>query len=209
MIFAFFTLKAQNDSIIVNELKIDTVITNFSNKTKNPGRAALFSAILPGSGQAYNGSYWKVPIVYTILGSVVYFAENSNRQYKRYLKAYIAVTDSLPSTVSEFGEDIKEDELLSYKDTYRRNRDLYYIFTFVVYGLNIVEANVDAHFSDFDVDDDLSLKISPSIIQSYDGKFVPAVYLGFRFWLKLLFFFKENKIKPILLLYFLFLILNF
>ncbi len=181
IIFAFFTLKAQNDSIIVNKLELDTVITNFSENTKKPGRAALFSAILPGAGQAYNGSYWKVPVVYTILGSVVYFAENSNRQYKRYLKAYIAVTDTLPSTISEFGENINEEELLSYKETYRRNRDLYYIFTFIVYGLNIVEANVDAHFSDFDVNDDLSLKINPSIIKSYDGKIVPAINLGFRF----------------------------
>ena len=64
-----------------------------------PGRAALYSAVLPGAGQVYNRKYWKLPIVAAGLGVSAYFIANNTREYNRYKDAYIALVDNDPATV--------------------------------------------------------------------------------------------------------------
>ena len=135
-------------------------------------RAALYSAILPGAGQIYNKSYWKVPILYggfTVLGLVIEF---NNKEYKIFRKAYQYRVDTLISTVDEFdpsnpnhGSTTYPDasSLLIRRDYYRRTRDLMWIIGSIVYVLNIVDAYVDAHLSNFDISDNLSMKARPSI----------------------------------------------
>jgi len=174
-LFCSQTVFSQTDSIVKNNP--DTLIYTggeevrvLLSKKKNPKRAALFSAVLPGAGQVYNGKYWKIPIVYSALGSAVFFFEYNNKLYKKYLAGYKERIEheadpTVPETI--FSEDIDTDVLLQYKNASRRNRDLSVVIFLAVYGLNIIDATVDAELSDFDVSDDLSLKISPGIIPIY------------------------------------------
>ncbi len=158
------SLKKNKDTLIIKGVK--EVEINSSIKKKKSGRAALFSAILPGAGQVYNGKYWKVPIVYSALGSAAFFFQYNNKLYKKFLTGY---QQRIDTTMKEtiFSEDIGTDVLLQYKNSTRRNRDLSAVIILAVYGLNIIDAVVDAELSDFDVSDDLSLKISPEIIPLY------------------------------------------
>lgn len=171
ILFFSETIFSQSDSIVKNNpdtliYKGGKEITTFSKKKKSSGRAALFSAVLPGAGQVYNGKYWKVPIVYSALGTAAFLFQFNNKQYHRFLTGY---QQRIDTTLNEtiFSADIATDVLLQYKNSTRRNRDLSVVIFLGVYGLNIIDAMVDAELSDFDVSDDLSLKISPEIIPLY------------------------------------------
>lgn len=128
-----------------------------------PGRAALYSAIIPGAGQIYNRKYWKAPIAWIGLGTCVYFIHQNNTQYVRYRDDYVAIVDSDPNTVDEFGGTIPSDAIRSVADTYHKWRDLSYIFLAGVYVLNVMDAAVDGYFVRFDVSNDLSLDLRPSL----------------------------------------------
>jgi hypothetical protein len=171
------------DSIYYEEPEIKVVQRDsayYSDK-KNPTTAALLSAVLPGAGQAYNEKYWKIPIVYFITGGLVYWADYNNKQYHRYLDAYVAVKDEDESTVDEFEGAVPADNLLHYKNSFRRNRDITFLLIGAAYLFNIIDASVDAHFSDYDVGEDLSLNISPVILNSNYQKYIPGINLSFRF----------------------------
>lgn len=126
-----------------------------------PARATLLSAIAPGAGQIYNRKYWKAPIAWGGLGTCIYFIDRNNKQYTRYRDGYVALIDNDPNTVSEF-EGGNATSVRNVADTYRKWRDLSWIALTGVYILNVVDANVDAHFVRFDVGDDLTLNIGPS-----------------------------------------------
>lgn len=128
----------------------------------SPTLASLLSAAIPGAGQVYNKKYWKVPIIYGLGGYVTYAVLYNNKEYNRFKTAYLYATDDDPNTVDEFNGEIPDDQLKYYKDTYRHQRDLNIIGIMAIYIMNIVDASVDAHFFDYDISDDLSLKIAPS-----------------------------------------------
>ncbi|HOY27706.1 MAG TPA: DUF5683 domain-containing protein [Flavobacteriales bacterium] len=128
----------------------------------SPGRATLFSAVLPGAGQLYNRKYWKAPLVWGALGTSLYFVQRNGKEFRRYKDAYIAVTDGDPSTSDEFNGRVSAQQLLDVTDTYRKWRDMSYIAVGLIYVLNIVDASVDANFVRFDVSRDLTLNASPS-----------------------------------------------
>lgn len=122
----------------------------------SPSRAAFYSAILPGLGQAYNKKYWKIPIVYAAMGTGIYFYINNNKQYNRYRTAY---KQRLAGIKDEFSLVVPDsDALIEAQEFYQRNRDLSLLLTVVAYVLNIVDANVDAHLLQFNVSDDLSFR---------------------------------------------------
>jgi hypothetical protein len=146
----------------------------------NPNRAVIYSAIFPGLGQIYNRKYWKLPIVYGgFLGCVYAITWNGN-QYNGYKKAYNDFTDTNEATKSweayvpySWGKyedwDAQRKEyfnrsLKNKKDFYRRNRDLSYIITIGVYAICMIDAYVDAQLFDFDISQDLSLRLDPVII---------------------------------------------
>jgi hypothetical protein len=123
----------------------------------SPSKAAFYSAILPGLGQAYNGKYWKIPIVYAAMGTGIYFYITNNRNYNRYRRAYKRRLAGF--TDDEFQFVVTDnDALIDAQEFYQRNRDLSLLLTVVAYVLNIVDANVDAHLLQFNVSDDLSLR---------------------------------------------------
>jgi hypothetical protein len=148
---------------------IDAVASYKTDKTHNPvspQRATLYSALLPGLGQAYNGDYWKIPIIYGGLGFCVYWIDQCDSQYQRYRTAYnkkYAVENGTGVDLDEFGGRYSSTTLKNARDMARRNRDLTILVTGLVYILNIVDANVFAHLSYFDINDELSLHCEPTL----------------------------------------------
>ncbi|MDZ7612785.1 MAG: DUF5683 domain-containing protein [Flavobacteriaceae bacterium] len=148
----------------------------------SPSRAAFYSAILPGLGQAYNRKYWKIPIVYGAIGTGLYFVKWNADELDRYETAY---KQRLAGQEDEFdGEDgnpfISTDGLVRAQNVYKKNRDLSMFITLGLYALNIIEANVDAHLDDKAFNKNLSLR--PSFY--YDpliGNTVAGVYLKYDF----------------------------
>lgn len=124
----------------------------------NVRRATLLSAFLPGAGQLYNRRWWKVPIIYGGLGATIYLARTNQQEYLRYSDAFDQRQNSIPD---EFEGRLTESQLIANMRTFQSNRDLALVFLAVVYGLNIIDANVDAHLFEFDISDDLSLRLEP------------------------------------------------
>ena len=163
ILFLFFTgnltLYAQKkkpkvkDSIAAN--RIDPL---------SPSRAAFYSAVLPGLGQAYNKKYWKIPIVYLALGAGTYFYIDNNNEMQRYLTAYKQRIAGLPDEFDGTGDNpyLTEESLVRAHAFYRSNRDLSLFITLGIYALNIIEANVDAHLDDR-VFKNIDLSFKPSL----------------------------------------------
>ncbi len=132
---------------------------DYSNLPKNPRKATILSAILPGAGQVYNGKSWKVPIIYAGLITDIYFIGYNSSRYQVFIKALIAEDNDEPR---EF-PTLNREALVRNVDYWRGNRDLCYVLLGAIYALNLIDANVDAHLSGFDISDDLSLGIEPKI----------------------------------------------
>lgn len=136
-------------------------------------RATLFSAILPGAGQVYNKKYWKVPIVYAALGISAYaFFYNKNWYNKCQYALTVTVngtthTNSLAAVdpaLMPFVTANDQNGLITYRDDFRKNQDISALFFLLFYGLNVLDATVDAHIKDFNVNSDLSFRIKPMFI---------------------------------------------
>ena len=132
-------------------------------KKHSPKRAVILSALLPGLGQVYNKKYWKLPIIYGGFGGLSYWLYTSTQEYKTYRNALKIRFDDDPNTVDEFDGSVSENNLIELKNYYKRNLDLSVIFMAVLYALNLVDAAVDAHLFNFDVSDDLSMRIQPRV----------------------------------------------
>ncbi len=136
----------------------------------------MLSATLPGLGQVYNRRYWKVPIIYAGFGTLAYFLNVNNTEYQKWRKAYIARVDGNPNTVDGFplhSTDVMERAM----NYYRRNLEVTYLLGAVLYILNILDANVDAHLMDFDVREDLNMRMGPLDMDHRGG--VPGTGLTF------------------------------
>jgi len=122
-------------------------------------RATILAATLPGAGQAYNRKYWKIPIVYAGYAGGSFALITNQRNYKQSKTDYLALTDDDPATVYE-GTRSKE-MLLSDIDRFRRFRDMSVLGLIAWHLLSVIDANVDAHFFYWDIDEDLSLNLTP------------------------------------------------
>lgn len=167
-LFTLLDLQASrsNDSIPANRKmnRYDSI-----SRQHSPRTAAIRSAILPGLGQIYNKKYWKLPIVYGALGVCTgVFIYNLNN-YKDTRFAYrvkynmrVSQTDStLFSQINPLLKPLDEESLRYYRDQFRRDIDYSVLFFLVLWGLNVVDATVDAHLKSFDVGPDLSLQVKP------------------------------------------------
>ncbi len=153
--FVFFsaTVFSQSDTVKVDKKKNKKAIYGEARK------ATIMSAILPGLGQAYNRKWWKVPIVYAGLGGFGYLLYTNQQNFSYYAKNLKAENDGDANTINE--TKYNSDQLLNLKNDFRKYRDLGAIGCAIIYVLNIVDANVDAHLKTFDVSDDLSLELKP------------------------------------------------
>ncbi len=159
----------------------------------SPRKATLFSAVLPGLGQAYNKKYWKIPIVYAgfgVMGYFIYFNADNYNQYKQALIDFIDEDSGTNSYLDLVGPNVDpgtfdpslgsplyspdneewfKTQLQNNMDYYKRYRDLSIILSAAWYVLNIIDAAVDAYLFDYDITDDLSMKIDPKLF-SLPGK---------------------------------------
>jgi hypothetical protein len=141
----------------------------------SPRKASIYSAVLPGLGQGYNKKYWKIPIIYAGFGGLTYVAVSNTQDYRDFRDAYIFRTDGDSTTIDNYPE-YTIDNLVTLKNQYRKNLERAYIGMALLYILNIIDASVDAHLYDFNVSDDLALKVEPIMLkQGFFNTYSPGI----------------------------------
>ena len=139
------------------KIKADDIKKMEQEDPLRPARAAFYSAVLPGLGQAYNKRYWKIPLVYGAIGASIYTYDFNQKNYLRYRTAY-------KRRIAGYNDDefqgliASTDRLIDGQDFYKRNRDRSMLFIIGFYLLNILDANIDAHLKQYNVSSELSFK---------------------------------------------------
>lgn len=141
-------------------------------------RAMWLALVLPGAGQIYNRKYWKLPIIYGGFVGCAYAMSWNNQMYHDYSQAYLDIMDDDPNTQNynqflHLGAQIDASNIERYKeifrkrkDRYRRWRDMSMFVMIGVYAFSVIDAYVDASLSEFDISDDLSLRVEPTVINN-------------------------------------------
>ncbi|PKQ65831.1 hypothetical protein BZG02_02170 [Labilibaculum filiforme] len=189
---------------ISQRIEADTVSAESIVKVRSAHKATMYSVIFPGLGQAYNKKYWKIPILYAGIGATIYAINWNTKNYKKYKSGFQDFSeyydwkyqDTDLETPIEEPSSRSYNDLINYdiesmgqsqqsqfktilqnkKDSFKHDRDLSYIILAGVYVLNIIDAAVDAHFTNYNVNDDLTIKVEPAINYSaFSGN-----SLGFR-----------------------------
>lgn len=164
----------------------DAAVNYSTNEVSSVRKATTLSLICPGAGQVYNKSYWRVPIVLGGMASMVYVVDWNNRGFKRFKTAY-ALRADFDLNPGNYPEGESKDEfrgrysatyLKNLRDSYRRNRDLCLIMTAALYAFQAVDAHVDAHLKDFDVSDDLSVRLDPMFDYQYSNIYGASPVFG-------------------------------
>ncbi len=137
---------------------LDGVICYKPSNYPHAGKATIYSILLPGLGQIYNKEYWKLPIYLGGMAAAVHFYSEYNMNFVRYKNIYAEA--SLP----DYSGPVSKEQAKYYRDIYRRYRDYSILALAAVYLLQIIDANVFSYMHDFEVDDDLSVKISPTVM---------------------------------------------
>ena len=169
---------------------MDGVVCYQSDKDPDPGRATLYSVLLPGLGQIYNGELFKVPIYWGGMMASIHFLTTYNTNYKRFKRIHNEATSPDPAISSNV--PISGETAKWYRDVYRRYRDYSIVATALVYLLQVIDANVFAYMHDFEVTDDISMRIEPAVISpyneyalvtnpSYSGQNALGIRLGIKF----------------------------
>jgi len=149
----------------------------------SPVKATWMSAALPGLGQYYNGKYWKIPIIYAGFSSLAYFVIQNRYEYNRYKEAYAISAELDDTSLSDniLVKNYTTSQLLSQREYYQSNLELSYILTSVFYLLQIVDATVDAHLYDYNMDDNLSFRVEPQWVPTEQGlRFVPGIGVTYK-----------------------------
>jgi hypothetical protein len=197
----------KNNKDTLTSTRADTVVTrSFKPKAKkekvyhpdtlhSPHTAIMHSLLIPGWGQVYNHHWWKVPVIYGALGALGYYIIWNNTQYAEFLALSQyrehGVTPGLKDPYYaeyQLYAGYPSQALYDQKDYYRRNRDLDILGVFAAWGINVIDAYIDAKFeSAYTVDRNLSMKITPALLnqqlfaQNFNGSFIPAIKITFAF----------------------------
>ena len=139
---------------------MDGVINFKPSVYPHPGKATLFSILVPGLGQIYNHEYWKLPIYLGAIGFAVHYYSDCQVNYLRFKNIYLEASDP----TSGYDGPISADQALYYRNVYRRYRDYSVLAIAVLYLLQVIDANVFSYMHNFEVDDDLALRVAPAVI---------------------------------------------
>lgn len=161
-----------NDTTIVKTSKgLDTIVKK---KVHSPRKATLRSLMIPGWGQIYNKKYWKVPLVYGAIGFPAYLFFDNRKWYNKTRYALSIVVNERYDNLDSMAQldpqlralvDRKaQGSLVNYRNQFRKNMDYSILFTLLMWGINIVDATVDGHLKEFDVSEELSLHVKPSMV---------------------------------------------
>ena len=179
MILPLNVMAQEEDAVILDDTEetlreLSDNATLFEQQSElDPQTASIYSAVLPGLGQAYNKQYWKIPIIYAGGLAFIQIVKKNNLLYRAFRNALFNEIDLDENTVSPFGERFSVDALRRNTDRFRRDRDFFIIMGLLWYGLNVVEAHISAHLDEFDVNDELSMRVTPTLIS------VPTSPIGF------------------------------
>ncbi|GGD03084.1 DUF5683 domain-containing protein [Hyunsoonleella pacifica] len=157
--------KSIQDSIPSALVVKDTIVKSKTIDPLRPAKAAFLSAVFPGLGQAYNKKYWKIPIVYGALGTGMYFYLTNDKEYRRYRDAFRRRLAGFQDDEFYFDSSgnqlstprVSDDGLIRAQQLFRRNKEVSLLVTIGLYALNIIDANVDAHLLQYNVDENLTL----------------------------------------------------
>jgi hypothetical protein len=176
----------QTDTLRIDStnLHVDSTLALKAKPYKHsPLKAAVFSAVLPGLGQAYNKKYWKIPIIYAGfggLGVAVYYTASN---FQGFRTAYRAQVATVPNPNASYNGVSDAASLKEYRDYYKKYLDISCIGLGVWYMLTIVDATVDAHLFDWNMRDDLSISWQP-VIMNTPGSFSNPLAGGLAFGLR-------------------------
>lgn len=188
------------DSLIESNIKTDTIFSSDSLKpisfkdasskvlkktakdekrdslslTGITAKKALYWSLVPGGGQIYNKKYWKLPIVYGLLGAGVYFISSNSINLKKYNSA---MDIRFGGGVDPYNGLLSDEQLIANRNYYRRNVQLSVFGTVGIYGLSIMDAVVDAHLKPYDINENLSLKIKPKVL-TVSNNSVPSLAIS-------------------------------
>ncbi len=163
-------LNSKNDPRLTDSAKTKALV---------PKRAAMLSALVPGLGQHYNHDYWKMGLIYAGLGTAVYFFQDNYRNYNKYRSIYAGRTNVNNTHYSdEYTGIYSDDQIQQLQKYYKRNLDMTVLLTAVGYLAQLAEALASNHMKGFDISEDLSMKIKPSVIMTPDG---PSAGMGLVF----------------------------
>lgn len=179
--FSTLAKAQQNDSLIIESRKDSIQKKRAVNKAiySKARKATIMSACLPGLGQIYNHKYWKAPVIYAALGGLGYWGVTNQKTYRYYSdNLRYANDDDLNTTNATL---YNNDQLIAQKRYYRKFRDMSIMLGALVYAINIIDANVDAHLRTFDVSDDLSLQLKPYSNFDYNNKLQAGLSLKLKF----------------------------
>lgn len=184
------------DTTLLTDKEIDRLFWQ-----PDPMRSVWLGAVVPGLGQIYNRSYWKLPIVYGGLMGCVYAITWTNNQYDSYKqayrdiyydiqhgtlsespdKSYIAILPEGYTISSMGGASTYQSRLKEWQNASRRNRDMSILATIAVYALSLIDAYVDAQLFNFDISNDLSLDVSPQLYYDMQNQRTTEVKLAISF----------------------------
>ncbi len=161
---------------------MDGVINFKSDSYPLPGRSTLYSLLLPGLGQAYNGEYWKIPLYLGAMGTAYYFYNTNSINYERYRRIYKEATN----TEVEYKGPITADTAVYYRDIYRQYRDYSTLAMVLIYLLQVIDANVFSYMHDFEIADDMAMTVRPSVTMpdtqlAFNPSPAFGISVGFRF----------------------------
>ncbi|MDT3365769.1 MAG: DUF5683 domain-containing protein [Bacteroidota bacterium] len=162
---------------------MDGAINYKRNIPNQPGKATIYSLLLPGLGQIYNGEAWKIPIYWGGLMGSIHFWRTNHKNYTRYRNIYKAASD--PDIA--YDGPVKAETAQYYRNVFRRYRDYSILATFAFYLLQVIDANVFAYMQDFQVSDDISFRMQPDLFMpdagfAYSGMSAgPALKFGLTF----------------------------
>lgn len=165
---------AQIAAKVKSAAQADTTIAKDSIRRKkifepNPKKSGMYSSILPGLGQAYNRQYWKVPVVYAILGTAGYFIGFNYNKYTEYRQAYIYAIDGDIGTKNKLSEAYDAQSLQRLQNNYKKDLDIIVLLTSVGYALQIMDAVASAHLRNFDVSRDITMQVKPMVQNNFVG----------------------------------------
>ena len=188
LFFAFAKAQQEDpEDTIIDITKVEGGLSQEPYDPLRPAKAAFYAAAFPGLGQIYNKDYWKIPLVYGALGSTVYGAVLNASESERFRTAFKLRTAGRLDEFSTQDEDtgvitniLSDDALIDAQDQLRIRRDLFILLSVGAYVLQIIEANVDAHLSQYDVDDNLTF--TPDIyIDDFGSQLNYGAKLTYRF----------------------------
>ncbi len=156
------TLVRTSDSTLVDTNRPVEKIESYA-KRYDPRKALFYAAVFPGSGQVYNKKYWKVPLVYGGFGMLIYAAKFYQGLYIKYKnELFMTINDPLTPTPN----GLKQPQLRSIVDEARRQRDFFLVMNGLMYILQMVDAHVDAHLKEFDLNPRLRVRLEPRMEQN-------------------------------------------